>query len=73
MDSKIAFILDSNPLIRRYLREHSYYYKNLIRNPNFINNITDLMKKEYHLTLSDKLNKIKDDINLVNSFMDIIK
>ena len=73
MDSKIAFILDSNPLIKRYLREHSYYYKNLIRNSNFINNITDLMKKEYHLTLSDKLNKIKDDINLVNSFMDIIK
>ena len=73
MDSKIQFILDSNPLIKRYLREHSYYYKNLIRDSNFINNITDLMKKEYHLTFSDKLNKIKDDINLVNSFMDIIK
>ena len=66
-------MLDSNPLLKRYLREHSNYYKDIIRNPVFINNIIELMKKEYKLTFPDKLEKIKDNITMVNSFMDIIK
>ena len=73
MNIKIQFMLDSNPLLKRYLREHSVYYKNIIRNPESINEIIELMKKEYHLTLPDKLSKIKDNISFVNSFMDIIK
>ena len=73
MNIKIQFMLDSNPIIKRYLREHSYYYKNIIRNPNSINNIMELMKKEYNLTFSDKLSKIKDNIEMVNSLMDVIK
>lgn len=73
MNIKIQFILDSNPLLKRYLREHSFYYKNIIRNPDFINNITDFMKKDYKLTFPDKLSKIKDNITMVNSLMDVIK
>lgn len=73
MNIKTQYILDSNPLLRKYLREHSKYYKNLIRNPNFINDIVSLMKKEYHLTLPDKLEKIKSNISLVNTFMDVLK
>ena len=69
MNIKIQFILDSNPL----LKEHSFYYKNIIRNPDFINNITDFMKKDYKLTFPDKLSKIKDNITMVNSLMDVIK
>ena len=73
MNVKIQFLLDSNPLIKRYLREHSNYYKNIIRNPESIKNIIDLMKKDYNLTFSDKLSKIKDNLGMVNSLMDIIK
>ena len=73
MNINIQFMLDANPYLKKYLREHSYYYKDLIRNPAIINNIEDLMKKEYHLTFPDKLEKIKDNISLLNSFMDILK
>lgn len=73
MDVKIQFMLNNNPLIKKYLREHSYYYKNIIRNPSFINEINMLMKKDYHLTLPDKLDKIKDNISLVNTFMEVLK
>ena len=73
MNIRIQFLLDSNPLIKRYLREHSNYYKNIIRNPESIKIIVDLMKKEYNLTFSDKLSKIRDNLGMVNSLMDIIK
>lgn len=73
MPIKIQFMLNSDPLLKRYLREHSYYYKDLIRNPDIIKLIINNMKKDYHLTISDKLNKITDNITLFNNFMDIIK
>lgn len=73
MDINIHYILNSNPLLKKYLREHSIYYKEIIRNPSFINELIILMKKEYHLTLPDKLDKIKNNISLVNTFMDVLK
>ena len=73
MDIKIQYILNSNPLLKRYLKEHSFYYKNIIRNPSFINEINELMKKDYHMTLPDKLDKIRDNITMFNTFMDVLK
>lgn len=73
MDIKIGYLLDSNPLLKRYLREHSNYYKNLSRNPLFIETIIELMKKDYHLTFPDKLDKLKDNISMFNTFMDVLK
>ena len=73
MNIKIQYILNSNLMIKRYLREHSNYYKNIIRDPNFINEMNELMKREYHLTLPDRLDKIKDNISLVNTFIDVLK
>ena len=73
MNIKIQYILNNNLLLKRYLREHSYYYKNLIRNPNFINEMNELAKKEYHFTLPDRLDKIKDNLSLVNTFIDVLK
>ena len=73
MNINIQYILNNNQLLKRYLREHSNYYKDLIRNPSFISEIVDLMKKDYHLTLPDKLDKIKDNISFMNTFMDVLK
>ena len=73
MNIRIQYILDNNPYLKRYLREHSSYYKNIIRNPAFINEMDELMKKEYHLTFPDKISKIKDNISMVNAFMDVLK
>ena len=72
MNIKISYLLDHDILLKRFLREHSNYYKELIRNPLFINELIVLMKKEYHLTLPEKLDKIKSNISLVNTFMDVL-
>ena len=66
-------MLDTNPYLKEYLRKHSKYYKYIIRNPLFINELEELVKKEYGLTFPDRLNKIKDNISLFNSFMDVLK
>ena len=73
MNIKIQYILDNDPLIKRYLKEHSNYYKNIIRNPYFINEIINMMRDEYHLTLPDKLDKIKNNLSFVNTFIDVLK
>ena len=73
MDYKIQYLLNNNYYLKKFLRENSNYYKDLIRNPNFINNLNEIMKKEYKLTIPDKLKKIKEDINMLNSVMNILK
>jgi len=73
MNFKTQYILDNTPFLKKYLRYHSNYYKSIIRNPNLVNEIIDLMKKEYHLTLPDKLDKIRRNISMMNEFMDVLK
>ena len=73
MDVRIQFALNNDIYLKKYLREHSYYYKDLILNSNFLSNLYQLMKKEYGLTLNDRLEKIKDNMKTINTFMDILK
>ena len=67
------FILNKNPLLKKYLREHSYYYKLLNRDESMIKNLINDMENEYKLTPQDKLNKVKDNLHMLNTFIDIIK
>lgn len=65
-------IINKNPLLKKYLRENSYYYKFLNRNPEIIKNMYKEMQKVYKLTFNDKLNKVKENLNMINNFMDIL-
>ncbi len=73
MPIKVQYVLNSNPYLKKYLRENSGFYKELIRNPNFIKELNNLMKQEYKLNLPAKLDKLKDDISMLNTVMDILK
>ena len=66
------YILKENFYLKKYLRENSYYYKNLNRESNFIHKMSSLMKEEYKLTLPDKLDKLRNNISMFATFMDII-
>lgn len=65
-------MINQNPLLKRYLRENSHYYKQINRNPEIINKIYQEMQKTYKLTLNDRLDKVKDNLTMINSFMDIL-
>lgn len=65
--------IKSNPYLQRYIRENSYWYKLLNRNPELINQMSEDMKKAYKLTMSDKIDDLNTKMNLIRTFMDTIK
>ena len=42
----IQFKIKNDPMLKKFLRENSYWYKNLNRNPDMINIMIDKMKDE---------------------------
>lgn len=67
MPLEVQFKLKTNPLYIKYLREHSYWYKTLLRNPESFNQMIDEMKVEYKLRPTDKINKVFDTVNLISN------
>ena len=72
MNINNQIIINKNILLKKYIRENSYYYKTLNRNPDFIKEIYKEMQKAYKLTINDRLDKVKDNLNMITSFMDIL-
>ena len=67
----LIYKINKDDNLHRYLREHSYWYKILNRNPNLIKKMEEDMKKEHKLTLEDKISDITTKINLIKGFMDL--
>ena len=65
--------IDNDINLKRFLRENSYWYKRLNRNPNSFSYFVNDMKVKYHLTTSDKINKTIDSISMFQSFLDVLK
>ncbi len=53
------------PYALKYLRENSYWYKKLNRNPELIDKMIDEMKEKYELKFSNKVEKIINTVDLV--------
>lgn len=73
MDIKTQIIVRNNPNIYKYLREYSYWYKTLNRNPESIKELEIEMKSRYKLTTENKLEKLNNSMSLIRSFMDVFK
>ena len=73
MDINTLMRIRSDPNIYRYLRENSYWYKYLYRNPTLIKNLEEEMIKKYKLTTEDKLERLSNSINIINTFMDVFR
>lgn len=65
--------LKNDPMLQKYIRENSYWYKNLNRNPESINILVDEMKEKYKLTTADKINSISEKLDLIKTFMNVLK
>lgn len=73
MDLYTINYIKTTPHIYNYLRENSSWYKNLNRYPSTIKQIEELAKERYKLRLSDRLEKLSANIDLISSFMDVLK
>ena len=73
MRSDILLKIRNDPRLENYLKYNSYWYKELLINPDSIRNMESEMKKEYKLTLSDKINNMTLKVEMIRSFMDVFK
>ena len=73
MNLDTQFKIRSNPLLQQYIRENSYWYKLLNRDPSLINKMIDNMKIDYKMTFEDKIDDLNNKMNLIKMFMDTMK
>ncbi len=69
----IQYRIDNDINLKRFLRENSYWYKDLNRNAGSFKYFVNDMKVKYKLTTEDKINKAMDNINMIQSFLDVLK
>lgn len=63
------FKIKNNPNYIRYLREHSYWYKYLNRNPNFFNQFEEEAKEYFGLRPQDRINKMLDTFEMISTLV----
>lgn len=73
MRYEIVQTIRSNPMLNQYLKYHSYWYKELIRDPSLVKRLESEMKKEYKLTTEDKISKLSERMNMITSFLEVLK
>jgi hypothetical protein len=73
MNREMIYLIRENKDLYQYLKYNSYLYKNILRNEISIKELEKLMKKELKQTPVDKLNEMKNKIELANTFLNILK
>ena len=73
MSFDIQYRINNDINLKRFLRENSYWYKELNRNSNSFKYVVEDMKVKYKLTPGDKINRTIDNISMIQSFLDVLK
>ncbi len=56
-----------------YLKENSYFIKNLNRNPSFYPEFKKIIKEKYNLRFTDKVSDFLNDMELVSSIISTLE
>lgn len=73
MTLETQFRLKSNPNYIRYIRENSYWYKTLNRNPDTFSLFEQEVKEKYGLRPSDKINRALQTFELLQNVLSSLK
>lgn len=73
MNNQIITKLYKNNDILFYLRTHPVWYKILNRHPQYYNQFEHIAKEDLKLTLNHKLDKIKNQVQLVGLLSEYMK
>lgn len=65
--------IKSNPNLYRFLRDDSSWYKVLNRGEESIKMVEEEMRKRYKLTAQDKIEKLSRSVEMISTFMDVLK
>lgn len=73
MSIELQYKIKNNPLYKQYLRENSLWYKYLNRNDSNFQYFEKALKDQYQLKPSDRFNKVLNNINMLQTFLDVLK
>ena len=73
MTLDIQFKVNSNPNYQRFIRENPIWYKILNRDPLEFKNFNDAVRDRYGLKVTDRINKMFENINTLQTFLDVLK
>ncbi len=73
MTLDLQFKIKNNPNYQKYLREHSYWYKELNRHPSIFPTFEEEVKTTYKLRMSDRLEKIMNTMDMITSIVSSLK
>lgn len=73
MSIDLIMKINNDPKQKQFLRENSYWYKYLNRSNIYYKEFINDMKNKYKLTPQDKLNKLINNINTINTFLEVFK
>jgi len=65
--------INQDTIQKQFLRENSYWYKYLNRSSKYYKEFINEMKEKYKMTTTDKINKAIDNINMLSTFLDVLK
>ena len=64
--------IKQDQILYNYLKYHSYWYTRILLNENSIKDMIEEMKKEYKLTVEDKLKDLNNKLELVSSLLEVL-
>ena len=64
--------IDQSPPLKRYLREHSYWYKYLDRNPASIVEMEKENNESYQLRAEEKMRNFGRQLEMISTFLDVL-
>ena len=73
MTFDIQYKINNDINLKRFLRENSYWYKELNRDSDNFKYFVEDMKVKYKLTPTDRINKTIDNISMIQSFLEVLK
>lgn len=73
MNLNLQYKIYQDPKQHQFLRENSYWYKYLNRSESYYKDFIYDMKDKYKLKPTDKINKMVDNINMIRTFLDVLK
>lgn len=73
MTLDVQFKIKSNINYQRFIRENPNWYKILNRDPLEFDNFVLEMKDKYELKVTDRINRMLDNINTLQTFLDVLK
>ncbi|MBS7021554.1 MAG: hypothetical protein KH135_06920 [Firmicutes bacterium] len=73
MSLETQFTIKNNEKYFHYLRTHSYWYKELNRNPNKLNQFIEEVKDAYKLRTTDKVEKAIETFEFLQSILSTLQ